>query len=161
MKQFATFRLDDQLFGIEVMLVREINQHTEITPVPQTADFVRGLINLRGQIITILDLGVRLDLAAREIGAKSHIVVLKTEDELSLVRAREGRDDLMTGEDPVGLLVDSIGDVVVAEEAEIEPPPPNLGDIDGRFLSSVVELKQDVLVILNVAETIQENGQEA
>ena len=161
MKQFTTFRLDKQLFGTEVLLVREINQQMEITPVPQSTDYVRGLINLRGQIITIFDLGIRLGMAPREIGPESHIVVLKTEDELSLVRAHEGRDDLTTSADPVGMLVDAVGDVVEAHEAEIEAPPPNVGAVDGRFLSSVVKLDRDVLVILNVAEALKENGGES
>lgn len=156
MKQFTTFKLDDQLFGIEVLLVREINQQTEITPVPQAASYIRGLINLRGQIVTIFDLGARLGLGPRLIGAKSHNVLLKTNDELAPVRVRENRADLTTAADPVGLLVDAVGDVVEAAETEIEPPPPNIGAVDARFLAGVVKLDAEVLVILEVAELLKE-----
>lgn len=153
-KQFATFRLDKQLFGIEVLLVREINQQMDITPVQQALDYVRGLINLRGQIITIFDLGVRLGLTPREITADSHSVILKTEEELGPVRHREGREDLRSCGDAVGLLVDKVGDVVEEEETEIEPRPANVGGVDGRFLSGVLKLEKDLLVLLDVKQVL-------
>ena len=154
MKQFATFRLDEQLFGIEVLFVREINQQMDITPVQQAPDHVRGLINLRGQIITIFDLGVRLGLKPREITGNSHSVILKTEEELGPIRQREGREDLRSSSDPVGLLVDTIGDVVEEDETEIEPPPANVGDVDGKFLSGVVKLEKDLLVLLDIEQAL-------
>jgi purine-binding chemotaxis protein CheW len=157
-KQFATFRLDEQLFGIEVLLVREINQQMDITLVQQAPEHVRGLINLRGQIITIFDLGVRLGLKPRDITTRSHSVILKTEDELGPVRHREGREDLRSSGDAVGLLVDLIGDVVEEDETEIEPPPANVGDVDGRFLSGVIKLEEDLLVLLDVKQVLGLDG---
>ncbi len=129
----------------------------DITPVQKAPEFVRGLMNLRGQIVTIFDLGIRLGLKARTITAHSHSIVLKTEDELAAVRIREDRDDLTSREDIVGLLVDSIGDVVQVDEAEIDPPPANIGDIDGRFVSGVIKLKGVLLVTLNVGEILNDD----
>ena len=83
MKQYATFRLDDHLFGIDVLLVREINQYMVITPVPLAVPSIRGLINLRGQIVTVVDLGVLIGLEPRNIGKETHSLVLKTHDDLS------------------------------------------------------------------------------
>ena len=153
-KQFTTFKLDEQLFGVEVLLVREINQQMDITPVQQAPEHIRGLINLRGQIITVFDLGVRLGLDPREISGTSHSVILKTEEELGPLHSREGREDLKSSADAVGLLVDTIGDVVEEDETEIEPPPANLGSVDGRFLSGVVKLHRDLLVLLDVTKIL-------
>lgn len=150
MRQFATFWLGDQLFGMDVLLVREINQQVEFTEVPGSAEFVRGLTNLRGRIITCLDLGVRLGLPPREVGRHSHNLILKTEDELEALRARYGRDDLETGEDPTGLLVDAPGEVVTVGEESIEPPPPSISEICGHFLEGVVKLDGQLLALLDV-----------
>ena len=154
MKQFTSFRLGRHLFGLEVLLVREINQQMDITPVQHAPEHVRGLINLRGQIVTIFDLGIRLGLAERKISQHSHSIVLKTNDELNVVQKREGRSDLTTNEDTIGLLVDEIGDVVEVNDSEIDPPPANVGEIDGRFLSGVVKLERELMVVLDVSEVL-------
>ena len=82
MRQFATFTLGQSLLGIEVLLVREINRLMDITPVPASANYVKGLINLRGHVATILDLGVLLDLPVKAAAGSTHQVILKTNGEL-------------------------------------------------------------------------------
>lgn len=159
-KQFTTFRLNGQLFGVEVLLVREINQQMDITPVQQAPAHISGLINLRGQIITIFDLGVRLGLPPGKSKGSDLSLILKTDDELAAIRTREGREDLMTSGDAVGLLADSIGDVVEEDESEIEAPPPNLGELDGRFLSGVIKLEDDLLVLLNAEAILADDAEE-
>ncbi len=154
-KQFTTFKVGDQLFALEVIFVREINQQMEITPVQHAPEHVRGLINLRGQIITIFDLGARLGLEERTISQQSHNIILKTDDELAAARAREERDDLRSTPDPVGLLVDAIGDVIEADENEIDVPPANVGEISGEYLSGVVKLEGNLLVVLDPAEILK------
>ena len=84
MRQFATFRLGGQTFGIDVRIIREINRILDITPLPFSADYVRGLINLRGQIVTILDLGVRLGLPRKATGPDSHNIILKKSSVVSV-----------------------------------------------------------------------------
>ena len=155
MKQYATFRLDDHLFGIDVLLVREINQYMVITPVPLAVPSIRGLINLRGQIVTVVDLGVLIGLEPRNIGKETHSLVLKTHDDLSSLRVRFGNQDLTGPVDTVGLLVDGVGDVVDVEESETEPPPANVGDIDGQFLAGVVKLDSELLVLLNIGKALE------
>ena len=155
MKQFVTFRLDEQLFGVDVLLVREINQQMDLTQVQQAPDYVRGLINLRGHIVTILDLGIRLGIAPRQIDQQSHNVVLKRDDELVSVRSQGDREVLKTGPDAAGLLVDAVGDVVAVPESEVEPPPASIGEVSGRFLSGVVKLEGDLLVLLNVENVLE------
>jgi len=132
--QFVTFRIDEHLFGIDVLKVREINRVLEITPVQHSPDHVRGLVNLRGQIVTVFDMGIRLGLGLRKISEDSHNIVLKSE--------------------PVGLLVDSIGDVVQTEDERVEPPPANVSGIEGDFMAGVVRLKNDIILILSIEKIL-------
>jgi len=112
MSQYSTFRLGDRLFGLDLMVIREINRILDITPVPHAREYIRGFINLRGQIVTILDLAVRLGLPPQDIGEESHNIILKTNAELA--SARLGGQHA-TSTDLVGFLVDAIGDVVEAD----------------------------------------------
>lgn len=161
MNQFATFRVDDQLFGVNVLLVREINQQTDFTPVQHAPDHVRGLINLRGHIVTIMDLGIRLGLGPREVGPNSHNIILKTNEELARIHMDDDAGVMETAVDTAGLLVDAVGDVVAVDKQEIEPPPASIGEVSGRLLTGVVKLRNDLLVLLDVAATLAADLQEA
>src|ERR1700683_1522198 len=99
-QQFCTFYVAGQCFGLDVQRVQEINHYAELTRVPLAAPMVRGLINMRGQIVTAVDLRRRLELPARSVVSMPINVVVRTED------------------GPISLLVDEIGDVIhVAESA--------------------------------------------
>ena len=149
MSQYATFRLGDRLFGMDLMMIREINRILDITPVPHAKPFIRGLINLRGQIVTILDLGVRLGLARQELAETSHNLILKTNAELAAVRAQSS-----TATDLVGFLVDAIGDVVEADAGTVEPPSANVSESEGGFLSGVIRTDAGLLVLLDIHEVL-------
>ncbi|MFC1585860.1 chemotaxis protein CheW [Fibrobacterota bacterium] len=150
-RQFSSLYIGEALFGIDILLIREINKHLEITPVDQAPDFVRGLLNLRGQVITVLDLGIRLGMGALRISKASRCVILKTSSELSGV---EGLDD-NTCEDVVGLLVDRVGDVVGIDTTSMEPPPANVNGVDSRYMQGVVKLEDDLMVVINVGEVLR------
>jgi purine-binding chemotaxis protein CheW len=128
-KQFVTFRIEDRLVGMDIMKVREVNRVIDITPVPHAPDYVRGLVNLRGQTVSVLDLGVLLGFDQREVMEQSRNIILKNDD--------------------IGLLVDEIGDVEEATNDEIEPPPANLNGIELEFIECVVKLKGKLLTILS------------
>lgn len=134
--QYITFKVNDYLGGIDILRVREINRFLEITPVPHASGYIRGLINLRGQPITVFDLGIRIGLGPRQITEETHNIIIKNED--------------------VGLLVDSIGDVVEAKNYEIVPPPANLGGITREFIEGVVKF-EDALMIVFSSEKILEH----
>ena len=153
MSQYSTFRLGDRLFGLDLMMIREINRILDITPVPHARSHIRGLINLRGQIVTILDLGVRLGLERQEILDTSHNIILKTTGELASVR-HEGAQPHATSNDLVGFLVDAIGDVVEADESTIEPPSANVSEAEGGFLSGVIKTDAGLLVLLDIHEIL-------
>jgi len=157
MSQYATFRLEDRLFGQSIPMVREIIRCYTITPVPHSQAHIRGLINLRGQVVTILDLAVRLGMPKREIQDTSHIIILKTSAELASMQSRGEGKGLQTSPDMVGFLVDAIGDVVEADEAKVEPPSANVTEAEGRFLSGVLKTDAGLLVLLDIKEILGEN----
>ena len=154
MSQYSTFRLGDRLFGLDLMMIREINRILDITPVPHAKNHIRGLINLRGQIVTILDLGVRLGLDRQEIIETSHNIILKTSAELASVRQDGKGVQYVTSTDLVGFLVDAIGDVVEADESTIEPPSANVSEAEGGFLSGVIKTDAGLLVLLDINEIL-------
>ncbi|MFZ5806159.1 MAG: chemotaxis protein CheW [Verrucomicrobiota bacterium] len=152
-RQFITFYLDQCLFGIDILLVREINRNLDITPVDLAPEYVRGLLNLRGQIVTVVDLGVRLELGARNIQSSSSCIILKTNTEIDRARSREEIEDT-TSQDLVGLLVDRIGDVVSVDSSMIEPPPTHTHGVSGHFLSGVIKLEKQLLVTLKTSKIL-------
>lgn len=152
-RQFITFYLDQCLFGIDILLVREINRNLEITPVDLAPSYVRGLLNLRGQIVTVVDLGVRLELGARDIKESATCIILKTNMELDRSHAKDEVGD-STSQDLVGLLVDKIGDVVTVDSSVIEPPPTHSHGVSGHFLSGVIKLDEQLLVTLKTSKIL-------
>ena len=133
--QYITFNIMEHLIGINIKDVREINRILDITPVQHAPDYVKGLINLRGNTVTVFDLAVRLGFGHREITDESHNIILKNDD--------------------VGLIVDNIGDVVEAADDDIELPPANLKGIRAKFLQGVKKLDADLLVILSAQKIIE------
>lgn len=152
-RQFTTFRIAENLFGLDILLMREINRHLDITPVEQGPDFVRGLINLRGQIVTVLDPAIRIGLQGQEIGPLSRCLVLKTRAEL-FTQKDSGRLLESTGDDLVALLIDEVGDMISVEQEEIFPVPPHLKELDSRFLEGVVQLEDHLVSILCMRELL-------
>ena len=129
--QFCTFYLDDGFFGINVDRVQEILRYQDMTEVPLSEPVIRGLINLRGQIMTAVDLRERIGLAPREDGKRPINVV---------IRRKEGG---------VSLLVDSIGDVMSPPEDLAEAPPENVNPRVRTLLQGVYKLDGRLLQILD------------
>lgn len=128
--QFCTFLLDGALYGVDVQEVQEVIRYQEMTRVPRAPEVVSGLINLRGQIVTAIDLRRRLALPPRPAGEDPMNVVLRTED------------------GAVSLLVDSIGDVLTLSEQEYEPTPAMLSKAQRELLRGVYKLEKQLLLVL-------------
>ncbi|SFS08387.1 purine-binding chemotaxis protein CheW [Granulicella pectinivorans] len=141
MMQFSTFRVGERLLGLDIRMIQEINRIPEITPLPLSAEYVRGFINLRGQIVTLFDLGVRLGLPRKQIDDESHNIIL---------HPRAGA----RAQDPVGLLADGIGDVVEVDVSQIEPLPANVGEMDGRYLSGVIKFQDELMVLFDLKRVL-------
>lgn len=129
--QVCTFMIDGMWFGVDVTRVQEVLRYQEMTPVPLAPGVVAGLINLRGQIVTALDMRTQLDLPERDSTALPMNVVVRHDEEV------------------VSLLVDEIGDVVDVDEQSLEPPPETLAAHTKTLISGVYKLEQQLLLLLN------------
>lgn len=138
--QYATFYLDGLLFGIDVMQVQEIIRYQEMTPVPQAPTIIEGLINLRGQIITAIDMRRRLGMPERDTDHLPMNVVIHNEDEV------------------VSLLVDEIGDVLEVNQSQYEQTPDTLEEVSRELVDGVYKLKDKLLLVLNCEKAIDING---
>lgn len=135
--QFSTFYLDGHFFGINVLEVQEVFRYQEMTKVPLAPTVVRGLINLRGQIITAIDLRKRLGLPDRAEGENPMNVVVSSSDEV------------------VSLLVDKIGDVLDVAEEQHEPPPGTITAAMRDLIEGIYKLENQLLLILDIARVMR------
>lgn len=149
-RQFVTCFLEGSLFGIDVLLVREICRCDDIVHIDLAPQSVVGLMNLRGQIVTVIDLAVRMGIGGRSDRRPDRAIVLKTEDELASVAAAEMRG-ATAGSDLIGLAVDSVGDLVTVDSSQILPPPSNMADLAARYLTGVVKLDDVLMGVLEIS----------
>ncbi len=137
MRELALFKVNDMICGLDTSLVQEINKQTDITDVHLAPDYVRGVMNLRGEIATVIDLRTKFGLESLEIN-----------DEMKVVVVRQGTEN-------IGLLVDSVSDVVMADSNEISPPPSNVSGVTGIFFDGIYTMEQDLVAVLNVDELLK------
>jgi purine-binding chemotaxis protein CheW len=137
--QYATFVVDDLFFGIDVLRVQEVLRYQEMTHIPLAPMVAEGLINLRGQIVTALDMRRRLGLTPRSHDRLPMNLVVRTE------------------EGPVSLLVDEIGDVLQLDQADFESAPDNLAPSARELLQGVYKLKDRLLLVLDPDRTLEVN----
>ncbi|NLA74481.1 MAG: purine-binding chemotaxis protein CheW [Deltaproteobacteria bacterium] len=138
--ELATFYVGDSLCGMDILKIQEINKLLEMTEVPLAPDYVKGILNLRGQIVTVIDLGNKLSLADTEISGETRNIIVNSNGEY------------------IGLLVQKIGDVERTEEDKIESPPANIGGIQGRYFEGVFKKEKSLIGILNVEEILKDDG---
>jgi purine-binding chemotaxis protein CheW len=139
--QFCTFYLDRVLFGVELQGVQEVIQRLELTDVPLAPGVVEGLMNLRGQIVTAIDLRRRLELPARPERMTPMNVVVRS------------------GEEAVSLLVDEIGDVVEVEPDTFEPPPETLQGKIRTVILGVHKLEKQLMHVLDIEKCCEVSEQ--
>lgn len=141
-QQYATFYVGDILLGVDIRQVQEINRQLTVTDVPHAPKCVRGVINLRGEVTTVIDLRTILGLQSTEI----------TRDTRNLI--------VNCNEESIGLLVDGISDILTLRSSQIDTPPTNVNGIQGRFFSGVHTLESEIVVILNIEEVLSDRNSE-
>ncbi|MBD3305514.1 chemotaxis protein CheW [candidate division KSB3 bacterium] len=135
--QLATFFLGDELFGVDTLHVQEILTYQEITPVPLAPEYVRGLINLRGQIVTVIDLRRRLGFD-------------KFDDERSSMNLIVNSDEGL-----MSLLVDNIGNVLDIAADRLQPPPGTIRGVAVHYIQDVCQLEGELLIVLDLESILQ------
>lgn len=136
--QWVTFRLDEEKYGINVMAVQEVLKVTEITQVPGAPDFVLGIINLRGNVVTVIDARTRFGLEYRGQDDSSRIVIIQAADQ------------------EVGILVDSVAEVVYMRGSEIEPAPTVGSDESSQFIQGVNSSGSELLILVELDKLLSE-----
>jgi len=135
-QQYCTFIVEDLFFGVEVLRVQEVIKYQDMTQIPLAPCTIKGLINLRGQIVTAIDLRQRLELPERMEGQDPMNVVIRTDD------------------GTVSLLVDEIGDVLELTDDTLEPPPPTIHGVAKELVTGVHKLEDQLLLILDTDKVI-------
>ena len=136
-KQLCTFKLGGHLFGVDAQSVQEVIRYQEMTKVPMAPPAISGLINLRGQIVTAVDLRLRLGLGKLEENRKPMNVVVRSDD------------------GAVSLLVDQIGDVIEVDDRNFEEPPDTLSGTASDLILGAYKLEGQLLLLLDCDEAVQ------
>ncbi len=136
--QWVTYQLDNEVYGVNVMLVQEVLRVSEIAPVPGAQQYVLGIINLRGNVVTVIDTRKRFGLAPKEPDDLSRIIVVEV-------------DDIV-----VGLLVDSVAEVVYLHQSEIDPSPTVNNDEHAYYIQGVCSRDEQLLILVDITKLLDD-----
>lgn len=134
--QLVSFNIGTEEFGVDILKVQEINRMVEITKVPQAPHYVEGVINLRGKVIPIVDLRKRFNLELKEYDKDTRIVVVDI------------------GGNIMGMIVDSVSEVLRLPSNTIEPPPEIVTGINSEYIKGVAKLDDRLLIFLDLSKVI-------
>jgi purine-binding chemotaxis protein CheW len=133
-RQFLTFRLADEQYGIAVTSIREILELQKITRIPRSADYLLGVMNVRGRVVPVVDLRVKLELPSVETTVDSAIIVLEV----------AGADDGSL----IGVLVDNVDEVIELDPSSIEPAPRVGTSVNGQLLAGMGKREEEFILLL-------------
>lgn len=130
--QWVTFKLDGETYGINVMQVQEVLRYSEIAPVPGAPSYVLGIINLRGNVVTVIDTRHRFGLPPSEVTDHTRVVIIEADDHV------------------IGILVDSVAEVVYLKQSEIESAPNVGNDESAKFIQGVCHKNDELLILIEL-----------
>ena len=137
--EFLSFRLGGEEYGIDILKVQEIRGYDAVTRVPDAPDYIKGVINLRGTIVPVIDLRLKLRLDNARYDAFTVMIVLNVEDRV------------------VGIVVDSVSDVIPLSAEQIRPTPEFGAAVDTRFISGIGTIDERMLILLDI-ETLLDSA---
>ncbi len=137
--QWVTFKLDTETYGINVMQVQEVLRYTEIAPVPGAPSYVLGIINLRGNVVTVIDTRARFGLEASDITDNTRIVIIEAEKQV------------------IGILVDSVAEVVYLKASEIDIAPNVGNDDSAKFIQGVSNRDGELLILVDLDQLLSDD----
>ncbi|MFP4444135.1 MAG: chemotaxis protein CheW, partial [Spirochaetia bacterium] len=136
LNQYLTFTLDEEQYALKVSRVREVLEFTTVTKVPKTQEFMRGVINLRGNVVPVVDLRLKFDMPETRKTVDTSIIVM----EIMM------QDEMIT----LGVLADSVQEVIDLQEDSIEPPPKIGNRINAEFIEGIGKQNDHFIIILNI-----------
>ena len=137
--QWVTYQLEEEVYGINVMQVQEVLRLTEIAPVPGAPSYVLGIINLRGNVVTVIDTRSRFGLTSKEPDDLSRIIIVEVNGNV------------------VGMLVDSVAEVVYLHQSEIDTAPNVSNDDSSRFIQGVCSREEKLLILVDVNKLLTDD----
>ncbi|MEY8214949.1 MAG: chemotaxis protein CheW [Colwellia sp.] len=137
--QWVTFKLESESYGINVMQVQEILRYNEVAPVPGAPSYVLGIINLRGNVVTVIDTRSRFNLSPCEITDDTRIIVIESEQQI------------------VGILVDSASEVVYLKASEIEAAPNVGNEESAQFIQGVTNREGELLILVDLDKLLSDD----
>lgn len=130
--QLVTFNINNEEFAVDILNIQSINRMVEITKVPNSPDYVEGIINLRGQIIPIISLRKRLHFDQKEYDKNTRFIVVEIDNKV------------------YGFIVDSVNEVLRIDRNITEPPPPMVGGIDSDYITAIGKLEDRLIILLDL-----------
>ena len=138
--KYLTFTLAAEDYGLEILKVREIIGMMDITAVPQTPEYVKGVINLRGRVIQVIDLRLKFGLEAAEYGERTCIIVVEVQSEVGSVQ--------------MGVVVDSVSEVLNISGDDIEPPPSFGSKLKTQYILGIAKAKGTIKILLDIDKVL-------
>lgn len=142
-RQLLTFCIGEQFLGVDIMAVREIRAWTPTTRIPSAPDYVKGVVNLRGSVLPVIDLSCRLGWGRVDPEERHVIIVVQIGDALH------------------GLFVDAVNDIVTADDTELQPPPRVAGHTASDFLEGVASVDNRMVMVLTLDSLVEQRVAEA
>ena len=140
--QLVSFKLGNEEFGIDILMVQEINRMLEITKVPKSPDFIEGVINLRGRVIPIINLRKKFGLPDKETDESTRIVVVNLSDKV------------------IGMIVDAVSEVLRLSSNTVEPPPPMVSGVESEYIKGVGKIDDKLLILLDLNKLLSGKEQD-
>jgi len=137
--QLVTFNIENEEYAIDILNIQSINRMVEITKIPNSPDYVEGVINLRGQIIPIISLRKRLKLNEKEIDKNTRFIVVEIYNRV------------------YGFIVDSVNEVLRIDRKIIETPPPMTTNIDSAYIAAIAKLEDKLIILLDLEKIFSKN----
>jgi len=130
--QLVSFKISNEEFGVDILCVQEINRMLQITKMPNTPEFIEGVINLRGRVIPVLDLRIKLGMPRKEHDKNTRIIVVELKGKT------------------IGFIVDEVSEVLRIPKSITEAPPEMVGGVNSDFITSIGKLEDRLLILLDL-----------
>ena len=131
-EEFLSFRLGAEEYGVDILKVQEIRSYDTVTRLPEAPEYIKGVINLRGTIVPVVDMRLKLKLGSAEFDNQTVMIILNVADKV------------------IGMVVDGVSDVITLAASQIRPPPEFSGDMDTRYITGLGAVEDRMLILVDI-----------
>ena len=142
--QYLTFVLGGEVYALEILHIKEIIQYGELTEVPMMPSFIRGVINLRGKVVPVVDMTARFGRGVTSVARRTSIVIIEL----------AGEEESEVEAQSIGVMVDAVNEVIDIADSDVEPPPAFGGRLRADFISGMAKRDGRFIIVLNLAQVL-------